>query len=297
MIEVLGFNWWDRSTPKKIKKNVSRIEKQSGSKQAEDHHQIEFTMFDDLITFVTGKYQKWADEKNLTPADLAELLDDCENIEELKEKLSQNREQTSLWEDVFSYYFDDKEAWDNLEKKIQQIVIPIRHKVMHHRLIGIYDVRELEECRDEFNKIIGTAKTKLAQKEFQDAFKAVLNNKLFKIDPDVLKVLNQSLIDPEIFKEFRRSVQIDPEIIQAITKTPLIDPEIMRRFTSGINFRIQGFDNEPTSGEDEGNEEDSNGNEKNDQNEEDKPDDNDKEDKNDSSEDDKNGENDKEGET
>src|SRR5699024_5886848 len=46
MIEVLDFNWWEQSAPKNVKKSVNKIE--SGAKQSEDYHQIEFTMFDDL---------------------------------------------------------------------------------------------------------------------------------------------------------------------------------------------------------------------------------------------------------
>lgn len=256
MIEVLDFNWWDRSTPKKIRKNVSRIEKQSGSKQAADQHQIEFTMFDDLIELVTGKYQKWTDTKNLTPADLADLLDDCETIEELKQELSQKRKLTSLWEDVFSYYFDDKEAWDKLEKKIQEIVIPIRHKVMHHRRIRIHNVRELEECRDELNWVIGTAKPELTKGELKDianTFKVISKSNLFQIDPKVIQAI-------------QRSAQIDPEIIKAITQTPLIDPDVIRGLMPKINLGIYGS-NEDTD-MDEGNERESNGEDDNEKDDE-----------------------------
>jgi len=263
-----------------------RIENQSGYNQEEDHHQIEFTMFDDLIELVTGKYQKWSDARNLTPADLADLLDDCENIEELKQKLSQNREQTSLWEDVFSSYFDDPKGWKELEGNIEDTVIPIRNRVMHHRRIRIHHLRQLKESRDELNQIIGTAKPKLPQPDLNEAFKSLRTI--------VENASSQFALDPEIIERLEKSARIDPEIIKALSRPPLIDPEIMRRITSGINFRIQGFDKEPTS--DERNEEDSNGDENDNQNEEDKPDDNDendKGDKDDSSEDDTNGDNDK----
>ena len=252
MIEVLDFNWWGRSTPNSIQENVDEVERKAGTKQAQEHHQIEFTKFVDLISFVTGKYQKWSDTKNLTPTDLAELLDDCENIEELKQKLSQNREQTSLWEDVFSSYFDDPKGWKELEGNIEETVISIRNKVMHHRRIRIHYLRQLKESRDELNQIIGTAKSKLPQPDLNEAFES-----LRRI---VENASSQFVLDPEIIEGLKKSAQIDPEIIKALSRPPLIDP---KRFMPKINFGLQGFDSDSTSdeedngsSEDEGNEQD-----------------------------------------
>ena len=265
MIEVLDFNWWDRSTPEEIRKNVSRIEKQSGSNQADDHHQIEFTMFDDLITFVTGKYQKWADTKNLTPADLAELLDDCENIEELKQKLSHNREQTSLWDEVFSSYFDDPKGWKKLEGNIEDTVIPIRHKVMHHRLIRIHEVKQLKKHRDELFQIIGTAKPELPPADLNKAFnslQALFKNINSQLNTAALKASKQFVLDPEIIEGIRKSARIDHNIIKAIQETPLIDPEILKGLKSGLDNRHDDPDNsdedEEESSDDQNGEDDEN---------------------------------------
>lgn len=276
MIEVLDFNWWGRSTPNSIQENVDEVERKAGTKQAQEHHQIEFTKFVDLISFVTGKYQKWSDTKNLTPADLAELLDDCENIEELKQKLSQNREQTSLWEGVFSSYFDDPKGWKELEGNIEETVISIRNKVMHHRRIRIHHLRQLKESRDELLQIIGTAKSELPQAGLENAaknIKAAVENMRFNIDPELVKALSQPITTEEILQNFPNPF-IDPEILKALQE-PIIDAERLRRIMSGFKVGLQDFDDDSTLEEEDN---DSNEDERNEQDQEENNTDNDADD-------------------
>jgi hypothetical protein len=287
MIEVLGFSWWDTSISETIQENVNEIESRTESKEARFHHPIEFTMFDDLINIVTHSFQRWPDEKEITVSDLEELLKECDSIEKLSKELAKKRETISIWENVFSNYFDDKEAWSKLENKIEDIVIPIRNKVMHHRHMRRHELRQLKACRDDLNNILRVAKSELSSADVREAIEnmmIVFKNFRVKIDPEVFK-LN---INQEWIENFQKPL-IDPEVIKSLQQ-PIIDPEILKRLMiPKFNFGIQDFDTKSGSGEDS--KEDQNGNDESDQDEDDKSEEDENED--DSSEDDKNCENDK----
>lgn len=74
----------------------------------------------------------------------------------------------SFWDDVFSNYFDDKNTWTQIRNKIEDSVIPIRNKVMHHRLMREHELRKLKEIRREIIDVIGSAKTQLSNYELKE---------------------------------------------------------------------------------------------------------------------------------
>jgi hypothetical protein len=167
MSEIFGFNWWDLFTPENIRKKVETIEAKTGKSNIELQHQIEFTLFDDLIEIVTEEYQAWSDNHIVTASELVELLSNSTSIEDIHKKLTDKRKVMSFWNDVFSNYFDDKEAWVELKEKIKKYVIPTRNKVMHHRLIRKYELQKLNECYREINHVINLAKTELSSPELE----------------------------------------------------------------------------------------------------------------------------------
>jgi hypothetical protein len=238
MIDVLGFDWWNSFISENIREKVREIETRTGKHQVKLHHPIELTFFEDLIKIVTAKFQSWPDGRVITASDLSELLAACHSIEDIQREIDNRRKVVSFWDDVFSNYFDDKEAWTELKKNIEKQVIPIRNKVMHHRLMRRYELQQLEERRDEVNQVISLAKTELSETESSKALqniKIALDSLRPQIDPEILKSLQKPLIDPELFKkplidpqifESIRKSFIGPEIIKSLQR-PLIDPKLL----------------------------------------------------------------------
>lgn len=217
MIEVAGFAWWDQLIPKNLRERAIEIEKSSGKNEVKLHHPIEFTMFDGLIEIVTAEYTEWSKEKPLTVSDLEELLNKYDSIEKLKDGLANKSKTISIWEDVFSNYFDDKETWYELKEKIKDRVIPIRNKVMHHRLLRVYEVNQLEEYRTQLNRTIRGAKRKMTKEKLSKAFKkwsSIFEDKMFQIDPEILKAVSTPIIPPATIKAMQEIGVINISAIQ-----------------------------------------------------------------------------------
>lgn len=80
MCDVLGFNWWSLFTPEDIRKKVEMTESKTGKFNIEFQHQIEFTLFDDLLKIITEKYQAWPDNHIVTTSELVELLSNSNEL-------------------------------------------------------------------------------------------------------------------------------------------------------------------------------------------------------------------------
>lgn len=39
---------------------------------------------------------------------------------------------------------------------------------MHHRLMRLHELKKLEECRDEINRVLSSAKPNLSEEEYED---------------------------------------------------------------------------------------------------------------------------------
>lgn len=169
MIEVGGFNWWNSLIPDNIKERVNQVEQKTDDNQLDSQHALEFTHFDDLIKIITVDFQELSDEENISIEKLSEIISKCSTFEEFKNELNERREVISIWENVFSKYFEDKEEWLDLRKKIKTDVIGTRHKVMHHRMVRLHEVRKLKECSEEVQRVIKLAKRGLSRKELQEA--------------------------------------------------------------------------------------------------------------------------------
>jgi len=164
MTEVKGFDWWDSMTPPSIRTRVLEVEKKSGNLSA-IHHPLEFTDFDHLVRIITGSVQEWTEDRPLSVADLLEILSDGRSIEEVRVKLAGKIRRISLWDTVFARYFEQADRWSELEKDITGFVIPARNKVMHHRPMRLYELRELSRIEESIRVLLISAKTELSQKE------------------------------------------------------------------------------------------------------------------------------------
>ncbi|MBD1838643.1 hypothetical protein H6F78_09740 [Coleofasciculus sp. FACHB-64] len=226
MIDVLGFDWWNSFISENIQKRVRDIEAKAGKNQVKFHHPIEFTFFDDLIVIVTTNFQAWSDSQAVTVTDLSELLSVCNSIEDVQREVNNRRKIVSFWDSVFSDYFDDKEAWIKLKENIEKSIIPIRNKVMHHRLMRRYELGKIEECRDEVKRVLSLAKTTLSDvelEEIQPSIKIIIDGLKPQLDPELLKKA-MSGIDPEFIKKAMQ---------------PAIDSELLKKAMSGLGSELR----------------------------------------------------------
>jgi Asp-tRNA(Asn)/Glu-tRNA(Gln) amidotransferase C subunit len=167
MVKVLGFDWWDSFSPEKLREKVENTEKKTKKGQVNKRHQIEFTLFDDLIEIVTTKYQKWSNEQFISVTDFCDLLLTSASLEQIQQEIRTRTKTFSFWDDVFINYFDDTDTWINLEKDIKK-AIPVRNKVMHHRLLRLHEIKSLRQCHDEVDRVLKLAKNELSDTEIED---------------------------------------------------------------------------------------------------------------------------------
>lgn len=164
MIEILGFDWWDRMAPSSVQEKVSRR-----GKNDQIHHPLELSTFDELIEILFNPLQQWTEGKPLTPADLKELLNESRSIDELRKKLEEKTKKIPLWNDVFSRYFDDpSNKKEDLQKDLKE-VLDLRNRVMHHRSVWEHELTKLREIEGRVKCLINSAKSKLPEKELKQA--------------------------------------------------------------------------------------------------------------------------------
>lgn len=174
MTEVVGFEWWKTRMPSSIGQRIEEIETRR-NRDTDKHPPLDFSFFEDLVEFVTAKIQRWPDNKQITIADLSEVLANSNSIEELKKLLLEYQKKVSLWDDVFSIYFDQEEKWKNLQDDLLTKVIPIRHKVVHHRgFVQEYEVSQIEDIKARLVNTLQTAKPKLSDQEREIAKRKAL---------------------------------------------------------------------------------------------------------------------------
>jgi hypothetical protein len=179
MTEMIGIDWWERLTPKSVRESVQEIKTaimahgdNISKKRLSYSHPVDLLTFKDLFAIVSGSVQQWADDRPLSPIDLRELLDDSSSIEDITEKLTEKTDRVSLWDEVFSQYFESEELrsqWGELAQAITRFVIPRRHEVMHHQTIHLSELQRLKEIYRQAHTLISTAKRKLSAEELVKA--------------------------------------------------------------------------------------------------------------------------------
>lgn len=154
MTNVIGFGWWDKLQLDGVKTNVTLVANKNTKGLM--LHPIELTQFDDLVDIIMGDLSRWEENSSITVSRLCELLNECETIPQLKNSLQIKIERKSVWDIVFKNLFEHEEKWEDIRKDLKASIIPIRHKVMHHRPVRIH---ELEKLKQAYNKVINSLTT------------------------------------------------------------------------------------------------------------------------------------------
>ncbi|SMO92536.1 hypothetical protein [Fodinibius sediminis] len=229
MIEVGGFNWWNTLIPDNIKERVNQVEQKTDDKQVDSQHALEFTHFDDLIKIITADFQELSDDENISVNKLSEIISSCSTFIEFRNELNERREVISIWENVFSKYFENKEEWLDLRKRIETDIIRTRHKVMHHRMLRLYEVRKLKKCSEEVQRVIKLAKRGLTKKELQEA-----RENLHRISENFRNYFNNVISNNFLTQINRFDVQ-NEKLVEALNKSiknPIIDSDFLNIINS-----------------------------------------------------------------
>ncbi|BAQ63893.1 hypothetical protein [Geminocystis sp. NIES-3709] len=217
MINVFGFDWWSLFIPNNTQKKIQNIENNEIEDYVNLQHPISFSFFDDLIGIFTTKIQKWTPDSPIKVADLDELLSTSNDIKKLRQEIKNRQKTISFWDDVFSYYFEDQDSWKELEKILQNFIIPARNRVMHYRLIALYELNKIKEFRDKLKHIINSAKTKLSDTEKEN-----INMNAKTIIDKLIKQMNSQIIPPIPITQIIKPMNIS--IIPPIPIAQIIKP-------------------------------------------------------------------------
>ena len=62
-----------------------------------------------------------------------------------------------------------RKQWDDLKKELENFVINVRNKVMHHRPIRFYEIKTLEKVQQKFIIVFDSAKNELSEQQRSEA--------------------------------------------------------------------------------------------------------------------------------
>jgi hypothetical protein len=141
-------------------------------------HALETLQFDDLISFVTSEVSLWSPDHPLTVADMLELLADVDSIEELRAQFMGRTEKISLWDDIFSDYFEDRDEWQKIKEQFD-FVLRVRHKVMHHRPVQSWELDKLRTIEQELSTLLDSAAEELGAEHTLTPEQLEAMNRLF----------------------------------------------------------------------------------------------------------------------
>jgi hypothetical protein len=227
MTEVVGFEWWETRMPSSIGRKISGIENRR-RRDTDKHPPLDYSFFEDLVNFVTAKFQRWPDDKQLTAGNLSEILTNVDKITDLRNVLLEYQKEISLWDDVFSIYFDDKEHWTNLQDGLLNDVIPVRHKVVHHRdFVQEYEIEKLKEIKTNLEDTLRAAKPKLSNKEREkakDILDGIIQPKVNNLPgdmPEIIHLLYGLEGNDHTVDEVAKMLGISPEEVEKQHKAAL----------------------------------------------------------------------------
>jgi hypothetical protein len=206
LIEVCGFDWGNNLASANIRENVRKVKNEADGTFLDF---LECTQFNDLIEIITQEVSEWTETKRLYVTDIQELRSSCKSLADFDNKLEQKTKKFSFWNNVFSRYFQDRKQWEQIKKSIKEIVIPERHKVMHHRPIRLSAITELLDKKSELFDLLDAAKSKLSEQERTEARQDIEDN-IEDIRDTIsaqMRALWQDFGKPKSFSELQAQTQ------------------------------------------------------------------------------------------
>jgi hypothetical protein len=244
MVQVLGFDWWDRIGLGNVQARVNEIA-QKNKASVVRHHPIEYTDFEHLLLIVTGHLAHWQEDRPVTAGELLDLLTGSANLDEVKRTLQDRTEKRSLWDSVFAYYFADQEHWTNVKKELLGPVIKLRNAVMHHRPVLCHEVEQLARFEDEILEVLATRKREVAlaeREEVQAAAESVVGSVRDRLSKwDDWFAASQAQMNPIDWAIARKEMY--PSMIEGVRRAERAAAEAEKVFPgTGHEARMQRLD-------------------------------------------------------
>jgi hypothetical protein len=202
--EVYGFDDWKSGVPKKLQSKI--VQPTETRRKGLSLDPLESTEFADLLDLLQARFPTWAQDRPLTPADMAELLSKSKTMDELRARFLEKTEVTSLWDSVFARYFVHPEDKEDLTRALR-FVIEQRHKVMHHRPVRLGMLAELKKKREQIAALLVTAKKKLTPEERTVA----------KADGERVRSFVSDFA--RMREIWQQSVLVDPKLVEMLDRT------------------------------------------------------------------------------
>jgi hypothetical protein len=176
LVEVLGFDWWEKYKLKEIPEKVNQRYNDYKKDQAAPSF-LECSDFDHLVNIIMAEVSELPLKKDVKSNEfsnivknISETINDCQTLDEFnkfKRNWNEQNKIISLW-GIFASYFEDQEEWEKLKKELQSFVIDVRNKVMHHRPIRFHILKTLEELQKKLITIFNSAKSQLSEVDKQE---------------------------------------------------------------------------------------------------------------------------------
>jgi hypothetical protein len=159
MTDVAGKDWWRNWCP-------AGVNEKAKTRQQDDEqgHRIELVDFPDLLTLMTARIQDWPDQYVVPAKDLAEILAGATDFDAFKAEVTKRTTSRSAWDDIFPPYVRDVSAWNELKNELEANIIPIRHRVMHHRPVHLYHLEKVKKCFRVLKKYLGQTRETIEER-------------------------------------------------------------------------------------------------------------------------------------
>ncbi len=149
MTDVAGKDWWCDWCPPGVNDKAKRRKNND-----ERGHEIELIDFADLLTLMTANVQDWPDNYQITANDLTNMMKEISSFDGLKKEIEQRSKSRSAWDDIFLPYIKGSSGWDDLKNELGAVIIPIRHRVMHHRPVHMYELDKVKKSSHSLRKLL-----------------------------------------------------------------------------------------------------------------------------------------------
>jgi hypothetical protein len=150
-------------------------------------------------------------------------------------------------------YFDDRKQWDDdLKKELENFVINVRNKVMHHRPIRFCVIKKLDEIKEELIKVFDSAKSELSEEEIIEAkqeiqeMESTLENirKMMTIHPSATENIRKMMtVQPSTAENIRKMMTVQPSTAENIRKMMTIQPSTAENIRKMMTIQPSAMEN------------------------------------------------------
>lgn len=187
--DTLGMDWWDYIDEESaLVKRVNSVQNSKKNKPNAYKRMLDSSELNHLIELLTMDSKPYQGLEVVTLNNLIDWVGECKSLEELKVKLIEEAQSINLWDEVFEKVIGDKQSWTSLSKVLKERIVPLRHQVMHHQSVRLWQYKNLLESAEQFAIVINAKRLDLEEDEQNEAresaekiFDQILPNDIIKM--------------------------------------------------------------------------------------------------------------------